>query len=181
MRRLEVRLALPLVGPIVERLLPLTEQLEHEVANPGTRQALYTTVLSDDGAWMLSHIMGSQRGDMAAWRAMFGDEFFREGQIVVTDETAESILRATAALRLMLRDAGLKKVPDPVLEQEGPDLKKLTPVEQECWAAYVFLATLQELLIDHLDPNEREEEGEGDGEGGDAAAEDEERRGGPRS
>jgi hypothetical protein len=61
------------------------------------------------------------------------------------------MLRACAAIRLRLRARELAELPDQVIEGGGTDVAQLGAAAQKAFMCYVFLATLQELIIQHLD------------------------------
>jgi hypothetical protein len=60
-------------------------------------------------------------------------------------------------LRLWLKETYLKLLGDENLESNEVPYSAMPPEQQKAFAAYVFLATLQELLIHHLDPNVMED------------------------
>jgi hypothetical protein len=83
---------------------------------------------------------------------IFGtDTFMKEGKAEFAPEDCEPLLRATAALRLKLRNERLSALADASLEKGDIDAKRLNRDEQGALAAYMLLAGLQEILIRHLD------------------------------
>ena len=64
---------------------------------------------------------------------------------------AEVILRACAAVRLRLREHALKTVGDEALETGELEISRLPRETNLAFSCYVFLATLQEVIIQHLD------------------------------
>jgi len=82
---------------------------------------------------------------------MFDRDFFAGGVVGFDEANAEGVLRACAAIRLRLRDRELAGVADDALESGSLDITQLTPRLQKAFMCYVFLATLQELIIQHLD------------------------------
>jgi hypothetical protein len=71
---------------------------------------------------------------------------------VAFDETnAERVVRACAAVRLRLRERHLKPLGDELLESGDVELAALPEPERKAFMCYLFLATLQELIIQHLD------------------------------
>jgi hypothetical protein len=69
----------------------------------------------------------------------------------------EAILRACSAVRLRLREKHLQSLGDEALESGETPFDDLPEVQHKAFAAYVFLATLQELIVQHLDPTDLEE------------------------
>jgi hypothetical protein len=55
-------------------------------------------------------------------------------------------------VRLRLRAKHLEPLGDEALESSEVPLDKMSVTQQKAFAAYVFLATLQELIVQHLDP-----------------------------
>ena len=50
-----------------------------------------------------------------------------------------------------MRERELKNLPDEVIEGAGVDVTQLGAADVKAFMGYVFLATLQELIIQHLD------------------------------
>ena len=68
------------------------------------------------------------------------------------DETnAEPIVRACTAFRLQLRERRLKTLGDEALETGDIDMDGLDEPVRKAFMCYLFLATVQELIIQHLD------------------------------
>ena len=84
-----------------------------------------------------------------------------------TTGAATRVLRACAAVRLRLRATRLQTVGDENLESGEVALADMPEPERRVIATYVFLATLQELIVQHLDPTVPEEGQEDPGEQGD--------------
>jgi hypothetical protein len=61
------------------------------------------------------------------------------------------IVRACAAVRLRLREKYLKPMGDETLESGEVDLMSLDEPLRKAFMCYLFLATIQELIIQHLD------------------------------
>lgn len=82
---------------------------------------------------------------------LFDDEFFSEGVVAFDEGNAEVIVRACAAVRLRLREIYLKPLGDEALEGGDLDLNTLDEPLRKAFMCYLFLATIQELIIQHLD------------------------------
>jgi hypothetical protein len=96
-------------------------------------------------------LLASQGADVQTMLALFNDEFFTDGVVAFDEENAEPILRACAAIRLTLREKSLQKLGDETLESGEIDLSELEEPVRRAFMCYLFLATVQELIIQHLD------------------------------
>lgn len=147
MKRIEVKLALPVVAPLLDVIRELGEGLEKELAAP-----LALNDIDEDlrEAWV-GDLLSAQTDEVQALLALFNDEFFSEGVVAFDEENAETIVRACAAVRLRLRERYLKKLDDETLETGDLDLASLDEPLRKAFMCYLFLATIQELIIQHLD------------------------------
>ena len=64
---------------------------------------------------------------------------------------AEAIARACSAVRLRLRERWLKPLADEALEAGEVEMEGLEEPVRKAFMCYLFLATIQELIIHHLD------------------------------
>lgn len=152
MKRVEVKLNLDAVAPLLDVIKATADQLEPELAiDPQVPE-------HDDefAAEWKSELLAGQRSDLAVLLGLFDAQFFATGMIALDPENAEQILRATAALRLRIRAAHLEELEDESLEAGEISLGSLPEEQQRAFAAYVFLATLQEVVVQHLDPSAAE-------------------------
>ena len=147
MKRIEVKLALPVVAPLLDVIRELAAGLRGELAAPLGPADLDAEFAA---AWT-SELLEAQTADVAALLAMFNEEFFAEGVIAFDEDNAEQIVRATAAVRLRLRELHLKGLGDEMLESGNVDLEQLADPVRKAFMCYLFLATIQELIIQHLD------------------------------
>ena len=147
MKRVEVKLGLPVVAPLLDIIKHTADDLRGGLAAPQSLQDLDEEL----GTAWASELLDGQNEDCRRFLALFDSEFFASGMIAFDDDNAESVLRACASIRLRLRDRELKALPDDVLEGAGVDIGKLSDTAQKNYMCYVFLATLQELIIQHLD------------------------------
>ena len=149
MKRIEVKLNLDMVAPLLDVMKAAGDDLGHLLA-------IGLTVPGDDAdlkdAWE-SELLAGQSGDIRQLIGMFDRDFFATGSIAFDPTNCEPILRACSALRLRLREAYLKQVGDESLESNEVPLAEMPEEQRKAYAAYIFLATLQELLVHHLDPN----------------------------
>lgn len=147
MQHLEIRLSVPAVAPLLQRLEPLAGHLKESLANPVTRASEDPDFLE---LWA-GDLLQSQREDLAALAGLFDEEFHRSGRILIDSSNCDGILRACAALRLRLRETELTFANDAQLESGEPDFEAMSPDQQLAYGCYVVLATLQEIIIDNLD------------------------------
>lgn len=149
MKRVEVKLSLAIVAPLLDVIKGLADDLGADLA---------TTVVPVDQdqdfqkAWR-DELIGAQNADVKVLLALFNDEFFAEGVIAFDEANAEPIVRACAALRLRLRSHPLAALGDEPLESGSVDLAGLEEPVRKAFLCYLFLATIQELIIQHLESN----------------------------
>jgi hypothetical protein len=147
MKRVEVKLSLPVVAPLVEILREVSVELERTLAAP---QALHDLDQDFRGAW-IGELLEGQNEDLKTLMMLFDGEFFTEGVIAFDEDNAEPIVRACTAFRLQLRERRLKSLSDEALETGDIDMEGLDEPVRKAFMCYLFLATVQELIIQHLD------------------------------
>jgi len=147
MKRIEVKLALPVVAPLLDVIRELADGLAKELAAP---LALHDIDEDLREAWV-DDLLQAQRAELQALLGLFNDEFFSEGVVAFDEDNAETIVRACAAVRLRLRERYLAKLDDEILESGDIDVMKLDDPLRKAFMCYLFLATVQELIIQHLD------------------------------
>jgi hypothetical protein len=147
MKRVEVRLSLAVVAPLLDLIKRTVDELGDQLAAPQQVQDLDEDL---NTAWK-GELLNDQNEDCRRFLALFDSEFFASGTIAFDDNNAESVLRACAAIRLRLRDRELQGIADDAIESGRVDVAKLGEAVQRSFMCYVFLATLQELIIQHLD------------------------------
>jgi hypothetical protein len=147
MKRVEVKLSLPVVAPLVDLIRELTIDLERSLAAP---QALHDLDQDFRGAW-IGELLEGQNGDLRSLLSLFDGEFFTVGVIAFDEKNAEPIVRACTALRLKLRESRLKTLGDESLETGDVEMEGLDETTKTAFMCYLFLATVQELIIQHLE------------------------------
>jgi hypothetical protein len=147
MKRVEVKLSLPVVAPLLDVIRELSTELQKSLAAP---QALHDLDQDFRGAW-ISDLLASQNDDLRALLSLFDGEFFTEGVVAFDESNAEPIVRACTAFRLQLRERWLKALGDEALESGEIDISMLDEPVRKAFMCYLFLATVQELIIQHLD------------------------------
>ncbi|MCX6933276.1 MAG: hypothetical protein B9S26_02355 [Opitutia bacterium Tous-C4FEB] len=147
MKRIEVKLSLPVVAPLLDVIRQLADGLGQKLAAP---QDLGDIDQEFRDAWV-GDLLEGQNKDVKALLALFDDEFFAEGIVAFDEENAEPIVRACAAVRLRLREVYLKGLDDDALEGGEVELEQMSEAVRKAFMCYLFLATVQELIIQHLD------------------------------
>ena len=147
MKRIEVKLSLPVVAPLLDVMKSVADSLQDRLAVP-LEQGEFDEEMRE--AWS-SELLGTQNDGVRSLLAMFDREFFETGTIAFDEENAEPILRACAALRLRMREQYLKNFGDESLETGDVEIDELPEPLKHVFMCYVFLATIQELIIQHLD------------------------------
>lgn len=147
MKRIEVKLALPVVAPLLDVIKELADSLRKNLAAP--------IVLTDLGeefhdTWV-DELLNTQNEEVRMLLALFDDDFFSEGVVAFDENNAEIIVRACAAVRLRLREKFLEPLGDELLESGDVDMMALDDRLRKAFMCYLFLATIQELIIQHLD------------------------------
>jgi hypothetical protein len=147
MKRIEVRLALPVVAPLLDVIKELADALRKNLAAP---LALTDLDAEFREAW-IAELLAGQEQELGALLALFNEDFFREGVVAFDETNAETVVRACAAVRLQLRERYLKPLGDETLEAGEVDVTSLDEPLRKAFMCYLFLATIQELVIQHLD------------------------------
>ena len=147
MNRLEFRLDIDSVFPLLEYARPLMEELNEELASlnsPPEEDELISEFWSSD-------LMNSQRKALAAIATLFDDDFLETGRAAVDEDDADLVLRGCAALRLKLRQHALGEISDEILESGEFEIEELSQEQRIGYAAYALFASLQELIISQLE------------------------------
>jgi hypothetical protein len=147
MKKIEVKLSLPVVAPLLDVIKSAADELRSSLAAPSSGRDIDEDLRE---AWV-DELLASQAGDCRTLLGLFDREFFSTGIISFDETNAEPIVRACAAVRLRLRENGLKALEDESLESGNIELEALPEPERKAFMCYLFLATIQELIIQHLD------------------------------
>lgn len=148
MKRVEVKLNLEAVAPLLDVIREAADELRPELA---TAAPVPDHEEEFSSGWKEELLQG-QNTDLGVFLGLFGHEFFATGVLPLDATNAEAILRACTAVRLRLRARHLEGLGDEALESSAVPLDELPEKQRKAFAAYVFLATLQELIVQHLDP-----------------------------
>jgi len=147
MKRIEVKLSLPVVAPLLDVIRELADGLGRKLAAP---QEFGDLDPEFRDAWH-GDLLADQKADVGLLLALFDDEVFTEGIVAFDEDNAEPIVRACAAVRLRLREVFLRGLGDDTLEGGDVELGDLSEPVRKAFMCYLFLATVQELIIQHLD------------------------------
>lgn len=156
MKRVEVRLSIPAVAPLLDLIKSVADELRVNLAVPlalSDADAELASVWSED-------LLASQRDDCDRLFSLFDQEFFSEGVVAFDRDNAEPVLRACAALRLRFRGTHLAQIPDDTLEalEASSSLGELNETVQKAFACFLFLDELQKIIMKYLDPMAIEED-----------------------
>lgn len=147
MKRIEVKLAVPIVAPLLDVIRELADDLKKNLAAPISIQ----DIDPDFHESWTQELLTGQGDEVKTLLALFNEEFFAEGVVAFDESNAETIVRACSAVRLRLREKYLKEVGDDTLESGDLDIDALEEPFRKAFMCYLFLATVQELIIQHLD------------------------------
>ena len=148
MKRIEVKLSLGVVAPLLDVIKSAADTLEDDLAASLPLEQVDADLRDE---WR-SELVAEQNGDVATLLALFDSEFFANGVVNFDEDNSDSILRACAAVRLRLRQSFLNEISDEMLECGEVDLEELDETPKRAFMCYLFLATVQELIIEHLSP-----------------------------
>ncbi|WOO42867.1 hypothetical protein [Rubellicoccus peritrichatus] len=126
-KSLNMRLAVPLHGP---------EETDQELLD-AWREGLLET-LSDDVGRLLDFLEEAVTSQLP---------------MQIDEATSMQLVRAASALRLRLQESFLKRVPSDKLESGEVDFNDFEPETQQVYGIYLFLARLQEQIINALEPD----------------------------
>lgn len=147
MKRIEVKLSLTVVAPLLDLMKAASDVLEAQIAAPLTLEDIDADFRDE---WKAELLKG-QHEELHALMGLFNSEFFVNGVVAFDEDNAEIIVRACSAIRLRLRRHDLKTLEDDQLESGAVEMENLPEALQKPFMCYVFLGTIQELIIQHLD------------------------------
>jgi len=103
-------------------------------------------------AW-ISGLCDSLKQDVRHLFKLLNDPRFHEGTLALDISEAEAVLRASAAIRIKIQQTLLDDVPDHQLENGMISFETLPPEQQKGYACFLFLASLQAVILEALDPS----------------------------
>ena len=134
MKRVEVKLSLEVVAPLLDLIKRTVDDLKGGLAASQHLQDLDEDLRT---AWK-QDLLNGQNDDCRRFLALFDREFFANGTVGFDDDNAESVVRACAAIRLRLRERELKGLPDEVIEIGGAENVKYDETVQKAFLGYVL-------------------------------------------
>jgi hypothetical protein len=146
-RRVEVILSLAVVNPLVDVIRGLVAELREA---PPLPHAAPDSEPDFNAIWSEELVAGRDR-DVDVLLSVFDGDFSSEGKVCFDSENAAPFIRACSAVRLCLRERRLAAVTDEALESGDMDGAKLDVRTQKAFLCYLFLATLQELVIQRIE------------------------------
>lgn len=147
MKRIEVKLSLTVVAPLLDVIKSAADTLKDRLAVPVTLDDVDLELRSE---WR-EELVTEQTEEINTLLSLFDSDFFATGVVGFDESNAIVIVRACSAVRLRLRERYLAKLPDEVLEGGDVELSVLDEKVRKAFMCYLFLATVQELIIQHLD------------------------------
>jgi hypothetical protein len=147
MKRVEVKLSLPVVAPLLDVIKAVADTLQSDLAAPLSFERIDQDLRE---AWH-DELVVAQNRDVQVLLALFDNDFFSTGVVSFDEANADAIVRACASVRLRLRERFLTTLADEVLESGDVELEALPEPGRRAFMCYLFLATVQELIIQHLD------------------------------
>jgi len=147
MKRIEVKLSLSVVAPLLDLMKASSDVLEAQIAAPLSLDDIDADFRDD---WK-AELLAGQQEELHALMGLFNSDFFVNGVVAFDEDNAELIVRACSALRLRLRRHDLNTLEDEQLEGGGVEMEELPEALQKPYMCYIFLGTIQELIIQHLD------------------------------
>ena len=150
MKTIDLKLSLPVVAPLLDLMKQAGASLKNTLAAP----LRIEDIDPDFREFWTAELMEGQTAELTLFFALFNDAFYANGVVRVCENKSEPILRACTALRLELRRSQLAGLSDALLESGGVDVETLAEPQRSSFLAYVFLATMQELIIQKLEGGE---------------------------
>ena len=147
MKRIEVKLSLTVVAPLLDVIKAASDTLGTELASAPRLADIDPDVREP---WAAELVEG-QNEDLRVLLALFDAEFFSSGVIAIDEDNADGLVRACSAIRLRLRQRFMTGIPDDQLESGEVYLDALAEPVRNAFMGYLFLATVHELIIQHLD------------------------------
>lgn len=147
--RLEIQLARHLVVPLVEFMAPLLDPGRGDLPAAADLEGIDRDMRE---SWR-DDLAAAHTADLAVFRDLFGEYFRETGVIEFPKASCDAIIRACSSLRLRIRSGVLAGISDEAMEEGDLDIGTMGQEAKTGFTAYVFLGSLQEILVEHLDPD----------------------------
>ncbi len=148
MKRVEIRLNISAVAPLLDVIKQGADGLKQELA---IKSALPENDREFTDTWN-QELLAGQNSDIRELLGLFGADFFSDGVVAIDSNNCESLLRACSALRFKILDRWLQGLPDDLLEDEDAPVTTVPEAQRLPFACYTFLDQLQKIMLEHLDP-----------------------------
>lgn len=146
MKRIDVSLNVGVVAPLLDFLKPVLQALERDTAfAPEMAEADRELA----GLWR-EGLIHTQVEDCRRLLALFDANFLNTGQISLTEQNADAVLRAAAAVRIKLRSGVLAGLTDDDIRHRQVNLGALSETERSGFAALRLMEEIQEIILQHL-------------------------------
>ncbi|HEU5080438.1 MAG TPA: hypothetical protein VFT72_14595 [Opitutaceae bacterium] len=146
MKRVEVKLDLTNVAPLLDVLKSASDALSTRLALPLEVSALDADSLEQWNADLIE----SQNEDIAALLKLFNRDFFSEEVVAFDEDNADAVIRACSALKLYLFREYLSDLSEEDFETNEVIFDVLTENQQKPYLTFMFLDTLQKVIMRHL-------------------------------
>ena len=152
MKRVEVKLNLEAVAPLLDAIKEAADDLRPELA-VASRAPDAEPEFADN--WK-QELLAGQNSDVRELLGLFGREFFADGTIAIDSNNSDSLLRGCSALRIQILTRWLQGIPADLLEDEDVPPEAIADEVRVPFASYTFLDQVQKIILEHLDPTAAE-------------------------
>jgi hypothetical protein len=146
MKRVEVKLDLTNVAPLLDVLKEASEHLRGRLALSLDKAGIDS---ESEELWT-SDLVAHQNEDIDVLLALFNREFFREEIVAFDEANADAVVRACSALKLYLYYEYLADLNEEDFESDEVAYDSLADAQQKPYLAFMFLDTLQKVIMRHL-------------------------------
>ena len=152
MKRVEAKLSLQVVAPLLDVIKQSADSLKTHLAVSASATDAASASDGDEemAALWRDSLLETQNAGVDALLALFDSRFFKTGVVTFDAANAAQIIRACSAVRLGVREKFLKLFSDEALERGVSDLEKYPQSVRQAMMCFIFLAALQEMIIEHL-------------------------------
>jgi hypothetical protein len=152
MKRVEIKLNISAVAPLLDVIKQAADDLRHSLAI----RATFPENDEEFNETWTSELLAGQNSDVRELLALFGSEFFADGSIAIDSRSSDSLLRGCSALRIQILTHWLQGISADLLEEEDVPPEAISDGIRVPFAAYTFLGQVQKIILEHLDPTTAE-------------------------
>lgn len=146
MKRVEVKLDLTNVAPLLDVLKHASDALRNRLALPLELPPLEEEFTDQ---WQ-QDLIASQNSDIDVLLKLFNRDFFTEETVAFDEANADAVVRACSALKLYLFREYFNELDEEDFESDDVIFDSLEPDQQKPFMAFMFLDTLQKVIMRHL-------------------------------